>query len=115
MRFFLGTHHPHWLADARFMDVPLFVSHRQISRYKTLPRAVGEWALDSGGFVAALRWHLLALPSWDPTPAPQEPHGRPCVRVTALVRTRQGLRAVVVDAPTEGAALDQLALHGVRP
>lgn len=63
----------------------------------------------------ALRWHLLALPSWDPTPAPKEPHGRPCARVTALVRTRQGLRAVVVEAATEGAALERIATRGVRP
>jgi len=49
-RFFLGTHHPHWLSDSRFADVPLFVSHRTLARYKRLPRAVGLWALDSGGF-----------------------------------------------------------------
>ena len=49
-RFYLGTHHPHWLADARFRDVPLFVSRRTLARYKRPPRAVGSWALDSGGF-----------------------------------------------------------------
>jgi hypothetical protein len=47
MRFYLGTHHPDWLAKT---DVPLFVSRRQLARYKTLPRARGPWALDSGGF-----------------------------------------------------------------
>ena len=63
MNFFLGTHHPHWLADARFTDVPLFVSHRSLGRYKTLPRAVGSWALDSGGFTELSmhgRWTLPA-------------------------------------------------------
>lgn len=46
-RFYLGAHHPHWLASA---GVPLFVSRRQLARYRTLPRAVAPWALDSGGF-----------------------------------------------------------------
>jgi hypothetical protein len=46
-RFFLGTHRPHWL---EIMQVPLFVSHRQLRRYKKLPRAAVIWALDSGGF-----------------------------------------------------------------
>lgn len=48
--FYLGAHHPHWLADARFADVPLFVSRCRLTGRKTLPRAVGTWALDSGGF-----------------------------------------------------------------
>jgi hypothetical protein len=50
MRFMLGTAKPHWLEDARFLDVPLFVSRRTLSQVKKLPRAFGEWALDSGGF-----------------------------------------------------------------
>lgn len=45
--FYLGTHQPGWLATA---GVPLFVSHRRLARYKTLPRAMNVWALDSGGF-----------------------------------------------------------------
>lgn len=45
--FYLGAHHPHWLARA---GVPLFVSHRRLRGYKTLPRAIEHWALDSGGF-----------------------------------------------------------------
>lgn len=28
----------------------LFISHRRLSKRKTMPRAIGEWALDSGGF-----------------------------------------------------------------
>lgn len=45
--FYLGAHRPHWLASA---GVPLFVSHRTLKDYKTLPRAIAPWALDSGGF-----------------------------------------------------------------
>ncbi|GII65646.1 hypothetical protein Skr01_57310 [Sphaerisporangium krabiense] len=47
MKFYLGTHHPGWL---RLCPFPLFVSHRRLSSYKTLPRAIGEVAIDSGGF-----------------------------------------------------------------
>lgn len=46
MRFYLGAHHPRWLER---LDVPLFVSHRALSR-RPLPRAVTPWALDSGAF-----------------------------------------------------------------
>jgi hypothetical protein len=63
VNFFLGTHHPNWLRDPRFTDVPLFVSHRSLRRYKKLPRAVGSWALDSGGFTELSmhgRWTLPA-------------------------------------------------------
>jgi hypothetical protein len=38
---------PHWLAR---VDVPLFVSHTRLSARRTLPRALGRWALDSGAF-----------------------------------------------------------------
>lgn len=47
MTFFLGTHHPHWLARTQ---VPLFVSHRRLVERKTVPVATCAWALDSGGF-----------------------------------------------------------------
>lgn len=46
-RFFLGTHMPNWL---RTWTIPLFVSRRRLIRYRRLPRAIGPWALDSGGF-----------------------------------------------------------------
>jgi hypothetical protein len=52
-RFYLGTHEPIWL---RRLEVPLFVSHRRLVRLEGpqqrahLPRAIGRWALDSGGF-----------------------------------------------------------------
>lgn len=45
--FFLGTHEVSWLGRT---DVPLFVSHRRLARQATWPRALGPWALDSGGF-----------------------------------------------------------------
>ena len=47
MKFFLGTHHPSWLNKTR---LPLMVSHRRLKDRRGLPRAVGPWALDSGGF-----------------------------------------------------------------
>lgn len=50
MRFFLGTHHAHWLRDERFDGVPLFISRRQLAGYAKLPGAATDFALDSGGF-----------------------------------------------------------------
>ena len=47
MIFYLGTHIPSWLGKT---DVPLFVSRRTMFKRKTFPRALGRWALDSGGF-----------------------------------------------------------------
>lgn len=60
MNFYLGTHHPAWLER---LDVPLFVSRRALADRKTLPRAIGRWALDSGGFTELQlhgRWTLPA-------------------------------------------------------
>lgn len=45
--FFLGAHHPDWLARA---GVPLFVSRRSLSGRRQLPLSSVRWALDSGGF-----------------------------------------------------------------
>ncbi len=59
--FLLGTHQPGWLAKA---GVPLFVSDRRLRVYKTLPRAVAPWALDSGGFT-----ELQQYGRWTVTPA----------------------------------------------
>ncbi len=47
MLFWLGVHKPRWLER---LDVPLMVSHRQLSREPNLPRARAPWALDSGAF-----------------------------------------------------------------
>ena len=45
--FYLGTHMPGWLAK---VEVPLFVSDTTLRKVKSLPRARGIWAIDSGGF-----------------------------------------------------------------
>jgi hypothetical protein len=47
VRFYLGTHEPSWLHRT---DVPLFVSAVRLRRQRTIQRARGRWALDSGGF-----------------------------------------------------------------
>lgn len=47
MRFYLGTHMPHWLER---VAVPLFVAHNRLHRRRTLPRALTRWALDSAAF-----------------------------------------------------------------
>ena len=47
MRFYLGSHIPAWLGRT---DVPLFVSRSRLAGLKRLPKALGPWALDSGGF-----------------------------------------------------------------
>lgn len=45
--FYLGTPEVRWLEQT---NVPLFVSQRRLGHRKKLPRALGRWALDSGGF-----------------------------------------------------------------
>lgn len=45
--FFLGAHMPNWLAQT---SVPLFISYHRLKTRKSFPRALGPWALDSGGF-----------------------------------------------------------------
>lgn len=47
MTFYLGSHQPHWLWR---VDFPLFVSHRQLAKRRSLRPATCRWALDSGGF-----------------------------------------------------------------
>ena len=47
MKFFLGTHLPHWL---RLSEVPLFVSAIRLCRRPQKSKATCDWALDSGGF-----------------------------------------------------------------
>jgi hypothetical protein len=60
MNFWLGTHRPNWL---ELTDVPLFVSHRTLGPRRSLPRARGPWALDSGGFS-----ELTMYGEWRTTP-----------------------------------------------
>ncbi|WP_084160854.1 hypothetical protein [Nocardia sp. BMG51109] len=64
MKFYLGTHHPGWLSRT---DATLFVSDVRLSRYRTLPRAQGRWALDSGGFSM-----LSMYGSWAAGPTPKQ-------------------------------------------
>ena len=45
--FYLGAHQPHWLWQTAF---PLFVSHRALTRRRSLRPGSCRWALDSGGF-----------------------------------------------------------------
>lgn len=65
MKFYLGTHRPHWLGGIPDlpMEIPLFVSRRTLAPRKTLPRAVTSWALDSGGFT-----ELNTNGEWSVTP-----------------------------------------------
>lgn len=46
-QFWLGAHHPRWLATT---GVPLMVSRRSLAGRRSLPRAAEQWVLDSGGF-----------------------------------------------------------------
>lgn len=61
MQFYLGTHRPVWLSRS---DVPLFVSRRTLSEYKTPPVALGPWALDSGGFSELSLFGKWVTPAW---------------------------------------------------
>ncbi len=65
MKFYLGTHETSWLA--KLTDVPLFVSHRRLTKRlgsrASLPTATTDWALDSGGFT-----ELGKFGEWRTTP-----------------------------------------------
>lgn len=63
MKFYLGTHLPNWLRREEFRHVPLFVSRRTLARYKKLPRAIGAWALDSGGFTELSMFGKWTVPA----------------------------------------------------
>lgn len=54
MRFYLGTHEVSWLRRPDVM-VPLFISRIRLDRQERLPRALANWALDSGGFSEILK------------------------------------------------------------
>lgn len=61
MRFYLGAPKACWLART---DVPLFVSRNVLRGMRKLPRALGPWALDSGGFTELQRhgqWTISAI------------------------------------------------------
>jgi hypothetical protein len=67
--FYLGIHRPNWLADPRVAEVPVFISRRtfldrRTGEYRrTFPKAVGRYAVDSGGFTELQqfgRWTISA-------------------------------------------------------
>lgn len=60
--FYLGTHKPHWLART---DAPLFISRRRLAEMKKLPRALGRWALDSGGFTELNLYGTWKTTAWE--------------------------------------------------
>lgn len=60
VRFYLGAPKACWLSRT---DVPLFVSRNVLAPMKTLPRALGPWALDSGGFTELQRHGQWTVPS----------------------------------------------------
>ncbi len=68
--FYLGTCHPHWLTKTEW---PLFVSIRSLRGRTTLPRALGPWALDSGGFT-----ELSLNGVWETSPAQYAAEVRRC-------------------------------------
>jgi hypothetical protein len=47
MKFYLGCYNAAWF---KRLDIPLFVSRNRLIDRKSLPQALGTWALDSGGF-----------------------------------------------------------------
>ena len=58
--FYLGTHKPYWLTQT---GVPLFIADQHLRDRRTLPKAIGPWALDSGGFMQLKntgRWQFTA-------------------------------------------------------
>lgn len=59
MKFYLGTHEVSWLGRT---TVPLFVSRRRFERQRNYPRALGDWALDSGGFTELDLYHGWTMP-----------------------------------------------------
>jgi hypothetical protein len=59
--FRLATHKAHHLEQTA---VPLLVANQNLAGRKTLPRALGPWALDSGGFMQLRksgRWQFTAM------------------------------------------------------
>jgi hypothetical protein len=59
---YTGIHRPWWLWNGA-VDFRLFVSHRTLGKYRSLPRSRVPWALDSGGFS-----ELSMFGEWRTTP-----------------------------------------------
>lgn len=62
MKFYLGTHIVNWLWTDKTSH-PIFISNRQLRKYKTLKPAQTTWSLDSGGFT-----ELNMYGKWETTP-----------------------------------------------
>lgn len=60
--FYLGTTMPAWLRTSQH---PLFISHKRLTRYKTLPQAKTNWCLDSGGFTELTQHGTWTIPPQD--------------------------------------------------
>jgi hypothetical protein len=82
--FYLGTHHVGWLERT---SVPLFVSHRRLAERRRLPRALGAWVLDSGGFT-----ELSLHGRWETSPA---------TYATAVRRYRDEIGGLAWAAPQD--------------
>ncbi|SCD55718.1 hypothetical protein GA0115250_113342 [Streptomyces sp. BvitLS-983] len=61
MRFYLTTHKRHWV---RLTNKPLFLKSEHFAVARTLPKALGPYAVDSGGFT-----ELQRHGTWTRTPA----------------------------------------------
>ena len=54
MKFYLGTHQPHWLGDPRFTGVPLFISRHRDAEL-TAARSASERLGITGATIATGR------------------------------------------------------------
>lgn len=50
VKFYLGVSNPSWLSHQRLSGIPLFISRNTIGKRRSLPVAITDFALDSGGF-----------------------------------------------------------------
>src|SRR6266705_5120767 len=81
--WYLGIPKPVWLADPRLADVPVFVSRSTLAGRTRMPRAVGRYAVDSGGFT-----ELQRHGEWTITPAAYVAFLRRCWRHVGRFRLR---------------------------
>ncbi|WP_416974643.1 hypothetical protein [Streptomyces sp. 4F14] len=93
--FFLGAK-PHFLAHT---DVPLFIAHPHLADRRTLPRARGPFAVDSGGFT-----QLSREGTWDTGPSPR-------AYVQHLRRYRDEIGNLLWAAPQDWMCEDAI-IHG---
>jgi hypothetical protein len=106
MRFWLGTHMPHWLGR---LDVPLLVSRTRLAGRRTLPRARAPWVLDSGGFTE-LQYHGR----WTITPAQYVAFVRRCHDEIGHLAWAAPMDWMVEDTVIRGGRLGPLSFAGTR-